>query len=94
VTLGEGGVLAATQEEEIEMPAARVAAVDTTGAGDVFHGAFGFALLAGQAARPALRTAVAAAALNCRAAGAQGGIPDRPALDAFLQSWHAGDAAH
>jgi len=94
VTLGEGGVLAATQGEEIEMPAARVAAVDTTGAGDVFHGAFGFAVLSGQSARAALRTAVAAAALNCRAAGAQGGIPDRRALDAFLQSWRADDAAH
>lgn len=87
VTLGDRGAIAATGEEVIEIPAAPVSAVDTTGAGDVFHGAFAWAVLDGRAARPALRIAAAAAALNCRAAGAQGGIADRAALESFLQSW-------
>ena len=57
---------------------------DTTGAGDVFHGAFVVAVLEGADAPRALRLANAAAAMNCRALGAQGGLATRPELDAFL----------
>jgi len=91
VTLGERGVTAAFGDEVIEIPAPPVAALDTTGAGDVFHGAFAWALLEG--ARPAevLRAAVAAAAMNCRAAGAQGGIPQRATLEAFVSSHRPAD---
>jgi sugar/nucleoside kinase (ribokinase family) len=64
--------------------ARRTRVVDTTGAGDVFHGAFAWALLAGWGAVAALQAACAAAALNCRRPGAQGGIPDRSELTAFL----------
>ena len=48
--------------------------VDTTGAGDVFHGAFCYAVLRGMAMREALDFSNAMAALNCTALGARGGI--------------------
>jgi sulfofructose kinase len=60
-------------------PAFRIATVDTTGAGDVFHGAFDYALLQGWALDRALAFSCAAAALNCTARGARGGI--RPIVE-------------
>ncbi len=84
VTLGELGALARQGEQVIESPGFRVAVRDTTGAGDAFHAAFLWAVLAGRGARAALRLANAAAAMNCRALGAQGGLPGRGALERFL----------
>jgi sugar/nucleoside kinase (ribokinase family) len=86
VTLGDRGVMAACEEEVIEIAAVPVKARDTIGAGDVFHGAFAWGLLAGFLARQTLRAAAAAAAMNCRAPGAQGGIPERAALERFLHA--------
>jgi sugar/nucleoside kinase (ribokinase family) len=63
----------------------RVDARDTTGAGDVFHAAFAWGLLEGLACEPILRAANAAAAMSCRALGAQGGLPTRSELEAFLR---------
>jgi sugar/nucleoside kinase (ribokinase family) len=85
VTLGEYGALARFGERLIESPAFRVNARDTTGAGDVFHAAFVLGLLEGMACEPILRTANAAAAMSCRALGAQGGLPTRSELEAFLR---------
>jgi sulfofructose kinase len=48
--------------------------VDTTGAGDVFHGAFCYAVLQEMSIRDALDLSNALAALNCTAIGARGGI--------------------
>ncbi len=84
VTLGEIGALARLGDHEIESPAYRVPVVDTTGAGDVFHAAFVWALLDGRSASDCLRAANAAAGMNCRAVGAQGGLPSREELEAFL----------
>ncbi|MDJ0849146.1 MAG: carbohydrate kinase family protein [Myxococcota bacterium] len=88
VTLGAGGAIAQLRggTSVIESPAFEVAARDTTGAGDVFHAAFVWGLLRGLGVRAVLRTANAAAALSCRALGAQGGLPDRETLTAFLES--------
>jgi sulfofructose kinase len=85
-TLGPEGALAlsAGDREPILCPGFRVEARDTTGAGDVFHAAFAFGLLQGWGAARVLRTANAAAALSCRSIGAQGGLPERPELEAFL----------
>jgi sugar/nucleoside kinase (ribokinase family) len=86
VTLGEIGALGRLGEREIESPAYRVPVADTTGAGDVFHAAFVWALLEGLDAAGCLRSANAAAGMNCRAVGAQGGLPTRAELEAFLAS--------
>ena len=84
VTLGSQGALARLGEREIASPAFRVETRDTTGAGDVFHAAFAWALLEGLSPERVLAAANAAAALNCRALGAQGGLPTREELLAFL----------
>jgi len=86
VTLGEIGALARQGEREIESPAYCVPVIDTTGAGDVFHAAFVWALLEGMDAEGCLRAANAAAGMNCRSVGAQGGLASRTELEAFLRS--------
>jgi len=74
MTLGSHGALARVDERFIYSPAFVVDCVDTTGAGDVFHGAFCYAVLQGMAMREALEFSNAMAALNCTALGARGGI--------------------
>jgi len=82
-TLGADGAVAATPAGEIlYSPASAVVAVDTTGAGDVFHGAFCDAVLSGLGPEQALRWSNVAAGLGCTRLGAQGGLPTRPELEA------------
>jgi sulfofructose kinase len=84
-TLGERGALARSREGEFASPPFQVLPRDTTGAGDVFHAAFVWGLLEGLEPEALLRVANAAAALSCRALGAQGGLPTRNELEAFLR---------
>jgi len=66
------------------IPAFPVQAVDTLGAGDVFHGAFTLAVAEGSALEPALRFASAAAALKCSRFGGAFAAPQRAEVEAFL----------
>ena len=84
VTLGARGSLALRAGREIASPAPRVAVADTTGAGDVFRGAFAWGLLQGLEAEPLLCAANAAAAWSCGGLGAQGALPDAAQLRAIL----------
>jgi sugar/nucleoside kinase (ribokinase family) len=68
-------------------PAFAVDAVDTTGAGDVFHGAYLYAFLQDWPARRCLAFAAATAALKCRALGGRAGIPTRPQVEETLKVW-------
>ncbi len=88
VTLGEEGSLALCAGREIRTPAFRVACVDTTGAGDAFHGGFVAAFLRNPEAEvdDLLAYANAVAALNCRALGARGGLPTPAEVDVMLLS--------
>ena len=74
MTLGAHGALARAEGRFIYSPAFVVNCVDTTGAGDVFHGAFCYAVLQQMSIRDALDLSNALAALNCTAIGARGGI--------------------
>src|SRR4051794_11815356 len=74
MTLGAHGALALTEGKYVYSPAFVVNCIDTTGAGDVFHGAFCYAILQGLSLREALDLSNAMAALNCMAIGARGGI--------------------
>ncbi len=74
MTLGAHGALARVEGRFVYSPAFVVNCVDTTGAGDVFHGAFCYAVLQNMATRDALEFSNAMAALNCTALGARGGI--------------------
>jgi sulfofructose kinase len=73
-TLGQEGVLAFDGKQLLHTPAFRVPVVDTTGAGDIFHAGFIYALLQDWPLDRQLEFACAAAALNCTAVGARGGI--------------------
>jgi len=74
MTLGAHGALARLDGTFVYSPAYVVNCIDTTGAGDVFHGAFCYAVLQGMAMRDVLEFSNAMAALNCTALGARGGI--------------------
>lgn len=87
VTLGQRGVhwLRRGGADVVQsMPAFRIQAVDTNGAGDVFHAALAIALAEGQADRDAIRFASAAAAIKCQRNGGVANGPDRAELDGFL----------
>ena len=73
-TLGRLGVLAWDGSRFLLCPGFRVDAVDTTGAGDIFHGAFVYGLARKKPMEEILEFACAAAALNCMAPGARGHI--------------------
>jgi sugar/nucleoside kinase (ribokinase family) len=75
VTLGRDGALVAADRETVRLPAHRVGVVDTTGAGDLFHAGFVWALLDGRVPAEAARIANAAAALQCAALGGRAAIP-------------------
>ena len=83
-TLGEGGVLAWDGERLHHEAAYAVPVVDTTGAGDIFHAGFLFGLLSGWPLERQMRFACAAAALNCMASGARGGIASREAIEELV----------
>lgn len=74
MTLGAHGSLALFEGHFLYSAAFVVNCVDTTGAGDVFHGAFCYAVLRGMPMSEALDFSNAMAALNCMAVGARGGI--------------------
>lgn len=85
VTLGAEGVVLADGGRVRHLPAFRVEAVDTTGAGDVFHGAYAARIAAGDAPGEAARFAGAAAALACTGVG-RTALPDAAAVRQLLDA--------
>jgi sulfofructose kinase len=67
------------------VPAFAVTAVDTLGAGDVWHGAFALALAEGDSELAAVRAASAAAAIKVTRHGGRAGAPTRAERDELLQ---------
>jgi sulfofructose kinase len=86
MTLGADGALARADGEYIYSPGFVVDCVDTTGAGDVFHGAFCYAVSESMPLHEALEFSNAMAALNCTALGARGCIADVEEARAFARS--------
>lgn len=84
ITCGEQGSLGYDGTRFYKVPAFTVRVVDTTGAGDVFHGAFLHAYLQGGDFGENLKFASAAAALKCEQLGGRTGIPSPKRLTAFL----------
>ncbi|MDN4999266.1 sugar kinase [Bradyrhizobium sp. GCM10027634] len=76
VTRGEGGVSWYENGQLHRQAAYAVEVVDTTGAGDVFHGAYALAVGVGLDVRAAMAFSAATAAMKCRHAGGRNGIPD------------------
>ena len=86
VTAGESGAFCRTPENTFYQPAFPVEVVDTTGAGDVFHGAFMAGLIEHWPLPKILEFAAAVAAMKCRGLGGRAMIPNRREAEAFLQS--------
>lgn len=80
ITLGEHGCVFDNGREQGHLPARAVRTVDTTGAGDVFHGAFAHALLQRKELVDALRFATVAAGLSVQHFGGRPSIPDLPTV--------------
>jgi len=92
-TLGPDGVVAWDGIEFHHRPAYRVPVVDTTGAGDVFHAGFIYALLQGWELEKQLDFSCAAAAINCMADGARGGIERVETIAALMTTGPRHDTA-
>ena len=85
VTDGPRGTWFTENGAIVREPAPAVAAVDTLGAGDVFHGALALALAEGRPERDGVRFANAAAALKCTRFGGRAGTPSRAEVEAFMR---------
>lgn len=88
VTLGAEGLVLAGPEGTLALPAPRVQAVDTTGAGDTVVGALAAALAAGRPLREALTRAQAAAALAVTRLGTQSAMPTAAEVDSLVADLH------
>ena len=85
VTLGSRGCVAAAEGQLIHCPAYPVDVVDTTGAGDAFHGGFIYGMLRNWQLLKCLRFASAVGALNCRQLRGRSGLPDAETVERFLK---------
>ena len=83
-TDGVAGSRTVTAHEQFHTPVFPVEVVDTTGAGDVFHGAYIVGLLHGWDLRTIAQFSSAVAALKCTRLGGRAGIPTFPEVIAFL----------
>ncbi|MGH7599574.1 MAG: carbohydrate kinase family protein, partial [bacterium] len=92
VTAGEMGAFCRTSESVFNQPAFQVNVVDTTGAGDVFHGAFMAGLIENWPLPKILEFSAAAAAMKCRGLGGREMIPSRQEAMEFL--WERGAAEY
>ncbi len=88
VTLGQQGFLWHAHGVTHRIGVPEVEVIDTLGAGDVFHGAYAYALGLDMDARAAARFASATAALKCTRFGGRSGTPTHAEVDAALERWH------
>lgn len=92
-TLGHLGIVAWDGDRFLLCPGFCVKPVDTTGAGDIFRGAFLYGLVRGWAVEEILEFSCAAAALNCEAQGARGGIAPIGKIQDFRRTGERSAAA-
>ncbi|MBO4548275.1 MAG: ribokinase, partial [Abditibacteriota bacterium] len=85
-TLGSRGVRVTSPDGSYTVPAFRVKAVDTVGAGDCFNGVFAASLALGMDVKEAVRRAVASAALAVTREGAQAAMPTGDETDEFIRN--------
>jgi ribokinase len=86
VTLGAQGALYVGEEGEFRVPGHKVAACDTTGAGDAFIGCFAYHWSQGGDMRHAMTRAVAYSACSVTARGTQSSYPDAAAFEPFFDT--------
>ena len=88
LTFGDKGCLVKTREEEFFQPALKVKVVDTTGAGDVFRGAFAYGIFRKWPLRKTARFASVVASLKCTKVGGRTGIPTLKEVSVFVRQHH------
>lgn len=76
VTCGQDGAYYVSEDRLYHVPALKIKAVDTIGAGDNFHAAFALALAKGFDLQRCVKFSVGVASLSCREYGGRNGIPD------------------
>ncbi len=86
ITLGEKGLIWQQQQQTGSLTACKVEAIDTTGAGDAFHGAFAAAVAAGKSWNEILKFASVAGSLCCSKIGARLGLPSQAEHQALYAS--------
>jgi sulfofructose kinase len=87
VTVGDQGCWYSEWGGDVRyFPAFQVEVVDTTGCGDVFHGAYAACIAWGESVDRAIRVATAAAGMKATKPGGRSGIPDLPTVERFLDS--------
>jgi len=84
ITLGDAGAIGLQGESFVRQDCFDVFVADTTGAGDVFCGAFAYSFHQGWRLERALPFANCAAGLSCRAIGARAGVPTRAEVEQAL----------
>jgi sulfofructose kinase len=84
VTVGERGLYWYHENQSGRLPAFRVDAIDTTGAGDAFHGAFAACLAMKWDWKTTLKFSSAAAAISCTQLGGRPGLPTQQDVQSFL----------
>jgi sulfofructose kinase len=85
ITLGAQGAIWAAGNQTGRQPGFKVEAIDTTGAGDVFHGAYIYGLSQNWAISDIVKFACAAAALKCRKPGGRLGIPTLAEVEELIR---------
>lgn len=85
-TFGADGCMGIYGDSTFSLPAMDVPIVDTTGAGDVFHGAFDAAYLNGLDIVSAAKYATGVSSIKCTQMGGRAGIPDSETLEIFLKT--------
>lgn len=86
ITLGDKGLLYEENGELQRLSAYRVKATDTTGAGDIFHGAFAYGLYQGLPLLENLRQSSAASAISVQTLGGQSSIPELKTVQKMVSS--------
>lgn len=86
ITLGKDGLIWSNRKEEGILPAFPIEAIDTTGAGDAFHGAFALGIAFGKEFADNLKFSSAVAALTCTKAGARTALPRLAEVEYFLST--------
>jgi sugar/nucleoside kinase (ribokinase family) len=86
VTAGVEGAYFQTGEGSFHQGAFKVDVVDTTGAGDAFHGGYAYAMLRGWPVRQSAEFAAAVAAIKCTKLGGRTGLPTLAQVQEFIRA--------
>ena len=85
-TFGEKGCKGVYGDNYFDVPAFSVKTVDSTGAGDVFHGAFDYFYLQGMSVEECVKYSSAVSAIKCTRAGGRAGIPTVDVVKRFVDT--------